>query len=96
MQFIAENWEDEEILRPSVISELCSSAKIPLHRLQRALMILQLDHGQVSVIRESNLFGRLLDVYERNIDPESRCLVLRCLSVYHPTIYGKHASQRGF
>ena len=80
MQFIAENWEDEEILRPSVISELCSSAKIPLHRLQRALMILQLDHGQVSVIRESNLFGRLLDVYERNIDPESRCLVLRCLS----------------
>ena len=80
VRFTAERSEEDEILRPSVITEFCNSAKIPLPRLLMALMILQLDHGQASVIRESNLFGRLLDVYEQSTEPESRCLVLRCLS----------------
>ena len=80
VRFTAERSEEDEILRPSVITEVCNSAKIPLPRLLMALMILQLDHGQASVIRESNLFGRLLDVYEQSTEPESRCLVLRCLS----------------
>ena len=79
-QFTAVRLEEEEILRPSVIAEICSSAQIPLQRLQKVLMILQLDHEQASAIRESNLFERLLDVYDKSIEPESRCLVLRCLS----------------
>ena len=78
--FTADTLEEDEILRPSVLTDICKSAKIPLHRLERALMLLQLDHRQATIISESNLFGRLIAVYEQKSDPQTRCLVLQCLS----------------
>ena len=78
--FTADTLEEDEILRPSVLTDICKSAKIPLHRLERALMLLQLDHRQATIISESNLFGRLIAVYDQKSDPQTRCLVLQCLS----------------
>ena len=79
--FTADTLEEEEILRPSVLTDICNSAKIPLHRLERALMLLQLDHRQATIISESNLFGTPDQVFGTPMPIGS---------------HGKHASQRSF
>ena len=80
MQTITLGLEEEEVLRSSVLMDICNGTELTLYRLERALELLSIDRQHAIAMRDSNLFGRLVARYEQNNEPESRCLVLRCLS----------------
>ena len=80
MQTITLGLEEEEVLRSSVLMDICNDTELTLYRLERALELHSIDRQHAIAMRNSNLFGRLVARYEQNNEPESRCLVLRCLS----------------
>ena len=70
---------EEEILRNSALFDICKASELQLQQLEKALLLIQLDPVQATVIRNSNLFPRLLDLFN-SPEMETRCLVLRCMS----------------
>lgn len=71
---------EDEILGTSAFADICEAPMLHLQQLEKALLLIRIDHQQTTVIRHSNLFARLLDLFKRSPEKETRCLILRCIS----------------
>ena len=78
---------DCECLQLSVFGDICKACTLDLSRLERALMFLQLDDSQTTVIWETNLIQRLLERCEDHKDVEESCRALRCLSLLMENLF---------
>ena len=70
---------EEKILRNSALFDICKASPLQLQQLEKVLLLMQIDQQQATVIRDSNLFPRLLDLFQSS-ETETRCLILRCMS----------------
>ena len=75
--------------------DICNDTELALYRLERALRLFSIDSRHAVVIRDTNLFRRLVARYAQNSDPESRYLVLRCLSEAMENMYRNEAFEIG-
>ena len=77
---------DCECLQLSVFGDICRACTLHLSRLERALLFLQLDDSQKTVIWETNLIQRLLERCEDE-DVGISCRALRCLSLLMDNLF---------
>ena len=77
---------NHEILPCSVFGDICRASTLHLCRLEKALLFLQLDHEQITVIHETKLGEKLLTLCEDD-DVETAAMALKCISLLLENVF---------